>query len=1583
MINLYYLSSVGTKRLLRLVFFLLSLGVITILCHAESFWPSFNIYEETSLRFDHTTYSTFTRLNNSKVADINHASSSRNVDNGPKPNAENDSATTPEETPVTIDVLANDTPGSGGDDDEQVDAEIDRSTVDLDPEKKGIQNTKSTDQGLYTVENSGQVTFSPALNFFGATSIQYTVDSKGRETSNKATITLTVTNVNDVPVITGQDPNPLTTAEDQSITIALTNLLVTDPDDTYPTDFSINVSGSAGANYSVSGQTVTPSQNFTGTLSVPVTVNDGETNSEAYNVQISVTAVNDPPIITGQNPNPLTTGQIQPITIALSNLVVTDPDNVYPTGFTLAVLDGTNYTVSENTITPATGFTGLLSVGVTVNDQLVNSDPFPLQVSVTPNDPPVITGQTPLSTDEDTPLTVTLANITVTDSDNSYPTGFTFRLLDGSNYTVAGNIISPAGNFSGILVVSIVVNDGTSDSAPFDLQVTVNALNDPPAITGQVSLSTPENQPIALDLSYLTVIDPDNNYSADFTLSVLAGDNYSVSGNLITPATGFNGILSVPVFVNDGTVNSNFFDVQITVNAVNDPPVITGQRTLIIIEDNTIILSLEDLTVTDPDNVYPNGFTLTVQSGENYTFSGTTVTPVANFTGPLSVNVIVNDGMSNSAPFSLQISVTPVNDAPVISGQQILTTGEDVSKTIELTDLIVDDPDNPYPEGFTLLLSSGANYTLSGNTVVPALNYSGVLTIPVQVNDGLLNSNIFNLELQVTPVNDAPVITGQVPVSTGEDTPVTIQLSDLTVLDVDNTYPTGFTLSISPGTNYTVSGSTITSSLDFTGTLNVSLTVNDGASNSAPFTFQIQVGDSNDPPVITGQTAVSTDEEKAITIELSHLTVSDPDNPYPTGFSLLVSAGINYTVSGQTITPAVNFTGVLTVPLRVNDGINNSATFNFQLQVNQINDPPGFAAIPNQKITENAPAGSVTITGISKGPFEDTQQLTFVATSSNTSIIDDPSIQYNGTSATALLSYSVKPNMSGVVTITIVAIDNGSNIPPHQNSYSSNFQIEVLEVNTAPTIDAINNITLLEDAEQQNVALTGISAGPGETQTIMLAVSSNKPEFFDLLDVVYVSPETTGLLRFNPKPNISGTVQVSVTVTDNGSGISPNVNTIIKTFSVVIQPVNDPPVFTSVPVTIAAINEMYEYAVQVVDPDNEPVTITAPGKPSWATITLLSNGRARLSGTPPASALGNVDVQLQAKDAATTADQSFTIYVNVRPSITSLTLAMEEDTPVVFQTSFFSNGYTDLNENALAGIQVTTLPAAGKLRLSDVEVKTGDTIPAAALSALVYTPDENYFGFDSFGWKATDGYHFSLTAARVDISVLSINDPPTIIFESDTLQYEVNGEPAFLSSLIEISDPDDDTLTSAEIGFHARNYRPEMDILEFQNTAHIRGDFNFQSGVLQLTGMAPVAEYILAIRSIQYLHQNTLDPLLEPKTVFFTLDDGEDESEPKDKIIMLQYTFIEFEIPSGFTPNGDQANDTWIIDRPGGLEEMDNAIINVYNKQGVLVFRMRGFDRPWDGTMNGELLPADTYFFTIDLQLRNKKTYKGIVTILR
>jgi hypothetical protein len=85
--------------------------------------------------------------------------------------------------------------------------------------------------------------------------------------------------------------------------------------------------------------------------------------------------------------------------------------------------------------------------------------------------------QKELTTPEETDLTITPADLTVTDNDNSYPADFTLTVLDGANYTRTVNSITPVINFNGTLTVLVKVNDGTDNSEVFDLQVTVTKTN--------------------------------------------------------------------------------------------------------------------------------------------------------------------------------------------------------------------------------------------------------------------------------------------------------------------------------------------------------------------------------------------------------------------------------------------------------------------------------------------------------------------------------------------------------------------------------------------------------------------------------------------------------------------------------------------------------------------------------------------------------------------------------------------------------------------------------------------------------------------------------------------------------------------------------------------------------------------------------------------------------------------------------------------------------------------------------------------------------------------------------------------------
>ncbi|WP_048919791.1 gliding motility-associated C-terminal domain-containing protein [Rufibacter radiotolerans] len=85
------------------------------------------------------------------------------------------------------------------------------------------------------------------------------------------------------------------------------------------------------------------------------------------------------------------------------------------------------------------------------------------------------------------------------------------------------------------------------------------------------------------------------------------------------------------------------------------------------------------------------------------------------------------------------------------------------------------------------------------------------------------------------------------------------------------------------------------------------------------------------------------------------------------------------------------------------------------------------------------------------------------------------------------------------------------------------------------------------------------------------------------------------------------------------------------------------------------------------------------------------------------------------------------------------------------------------------------------------------------------------------------------------------------------------------------------------------------------------------------------------------------------------------------------------EVPNGFTPNGDRINDAW--DLPG-LNNYPNSQVEIFNRWGNKVFESRGYDKPWDGRLNGQPLPAATYYYLIRLDDK-ESPLTGNVTIIK
>ncbi|MGM0649200.1 MAG: gliding motility-associated C-terminal domain-containing protein, partial [Bacteroidota bacterium] len=84
-------------------------------------------------------------------------------------------------------------------------------------------------------------------------------------------------------------------------------------------------------------------------------------------------------------------------------------------------------------------------------------------------------------------------------------------------------------------------------------------------------------------------------------------------------------------------------------------------------------------------------------------------------------------------------------------------------------------------------------------------------------------------------------------------------------------------------------------------------------------------------------------------------------------------------------------------------------------------------------------------------------------------------------------------------------------------------------------------------------------------------------------------------------------------------------------------------------------------------------------------------------------------------------------------------------------------------------------------------------------------------------------------------------------------------------------------------------------------------------------------------------------------------------------------------IPNSFTPNGDGYNDTWVL---RNIEAYPSAMVQVFAKDGRILFEANGGYTPWDGTYNGKDVPSGTYYYVVDLN-NGDEPYKGSLTILR
>lgn len=178
----------------------------------------------------------------------------------------------------------------------------------------------------------------------------------------------------------------------------------------------------------------------------------------------------------------------------------------------------------------------------------------------------------------------------------------------------------------------------------------------------------------------------------------------------------------------------------------------------------------------------------------------------------------------------------------------------------------------------------------------------------------------------------------------------------------------------------------------------------------------------NTPPV-ANEISYSTDEDAAKTITLA---ATDVDSGDSLTYSIVSepSYGTLGLVSGNSVTytPAADYNGSDSFIYKANDGTEDSNSSTVNITVNAVNDVPLFDPITNQSVDENASLQSISITNVVSGSLDElSQSVTMSATSSDPTIVPDPSVSGGGLTRT--LNYTPATNKYGVVTITVTADD--------------------------------------------------------------------------------------------------------------------------------------------------------------------------------------------------------------------------------------------------------------------------------------------------------------------------------------------------------------------------------------------------------------------------------------------------------------------------------------------------------------------------------------------------------------------------------
>jgi cellulose biosynthesis protein BcsQ len=499
---------------------------------------------------------------------------------------------------------------------------------------------------------NGKLVYSPEPGFTGTDIFTFKLNDSEAD-SEPATIVIDIT-PNNPPVA---DLQPVTTAEDTTVVINLTG---SDPDGDTLNYTVIKEPTHGELSGTAPNLTYTPNANFNGPDSFTFKVNDGTVDSFVATISITVTTVNDAPTaaankvtIQEDTPGPVTLSGSDLDGDSLTYIIVTNPSH--------GSLGGT---VPDLIYTPDINYNGADSFSFRANDGTTDSASSVFSIEVIPADDPPVAHPGSITLAEDTSAQITLE---ADDPDGDSLTYSIVRQPSNGNLTgKAPNLTyTPKPNFNWLDSFTFKVSDGTSDSEPATVLITVNPANDPPKANDD-SIMIKEDIP-AKKIEVLANDTEVDNEPLKVT-GVTQGNNGTVSINpdntlSYVPNTDFYGTDTFTYTISDHQNETDTAVVSVTIEPLNDAPVITSKP------ETTAMLNVlytYDVNAVDPDTKDTLTYFLTSKP-EGMKINPTTGLiqwlPTDIHPEPNQVTVMVVD--SNSTPASdIQSFTIKVNPAP-------------------------------------------------------------------------------------------------------------------------------------------------------------------------------------------------------------------------------------------------------------------------------------------------------------------------------------------------------------------------------------------------------------------------------------------------------------------------------------------------------------------------------------------------------------------------------------------------------------------------------------------------------------------------------------------------------------------------------------------------------------------------------------------------------------------------------------------------------------------------------------------------------------------------------------------------------